>query len=258
MRRAIVCIGLVGLVVASVAPPAFADNAPWSGRRAATLPRGRFEVGVFSPLRYGLTDRLELSAHPLAFFVAPNARIKIGINDSATWHIATRHTLSYPTPLLKLISREGSGGVLPNTAKVPQIIALDNTVMATAKAPYQRRWFTAELGFTVAPRFGESDFPTIELPIVYTRTAAYHTLATGHASFAFEGVIVDPFYYLVQTRGYFVPGVAGGFAAEQTILASWRPGTRFMLELGGVGVWGAYPFGYQVNVLPMIDARFAF
>lgn len=245
-----------------VSLPAFAQQADvaevWTGRRAETLPQGRFEVGVFSPLRYGLTERLELSTHPLAFFVVPNLSAKIAWNDERPWRFSTRHGVHYPSLLLRTLSREGTGGLLPSTTDVPHIFAFTNELLATTQIPLFRRWITVRLGFTVAPDIGDETVPPIELPIVFPRTAAYGNFGTGHAGIALEGQIVSAFYFFVDATMFVIPGYEGSFAFENTLMLSWRPSQRFMLAAGGRTIYGGYPYGARFHGVPMIDAKFGF
>jgi hypothetical protein len=46
---------------------------------ADTGNRGSYSVGLFNPLRLAFTDRLELQAHPLFFFVAPHLDMRFAI-----------------------------------------------------------------------------------------------------------------------------------------------------------------------------------
>lgn len=46
---------------------------------ADVRPRGSWSVGVFNPLRISLSDRVELQAHPLAFFVAPHLDVRVAL-----------------------------------------------------------------------------------------------------------------------------------------------------------------------------------
>jgi endonuclease/exonuclease/phosphatase family metal-dependent hydrolase len=43
---------------------------------AYTLPAGRWEVGLFQSLRHAWSESVELSTHPLAFFLIPNLSVK--------------------------------------------------------------------------------------------------------------------------------------------------------------------------------------
>ena len=48
----------------------------WDLHSAYPMPKGRWEVGIFQPMRYGLNEGLEVSTHPLLFFVMPNISLK--------------------------------------------------------------------------------------------------------------------------------------------------------------------------------------
>lgn len=260
MRRLLVSFVAFVVSVASLgASSAVAQpHDEWSGRRADTVADGRWEIGVFAPLRYGLTDRVELAAHPLAFFVVPNLTGKIRWTDDRPWRIATRHGVHDPTPLLNLLAREGAGGVLPPTTDVPHVFAITNEVLATTTVPLFYRWVTVRLGATVAPTIGGETLPPIELPVVFPRTAAYSTRVAGHAGISLEGQVFRTFYLLWDGAVFFTPGFEGTYALESTIEASWRPGDRFMISAGARGILGGYPQGERYHLIPVADARFAF
>ncbi len=71
MKRA-----LLGLALASTA--AFATPRP--ARDTADVGNaGSYSVGIFNPLRIAFTDRVELQANPLLFFVAPHLDVRFAI-----------------------------------------------------------------------------------------------------------------------------------------------------------------------------------
>jgi len=67
---------MLGLALAAL--PAFATPRPaWD--TADTGKKGSYSVGIFNPLRLAFTDRVELQAHPLFFFIAPHLDARFGI-----------------------------------------------------------------------------------------------------------------------------------------------------------------------------------
>lgn len=61
-----------------------AASLAWSNPRPAwdtadTGNKGSYSVGIFNPLRLAFTDRLELQAHPVLFFVAPHLDARFAI-----------------------------------------------------------------------------------------------------------------------------------------------------------------------------------
>ena len=54
----------------------FANEKIWSSHSAEILEQGRWEIGLFQPLRYGYSNYAEFSIHPGWFFLIPNLEIK--------------------------------------------------------------------------------------------------------------------------------------------------------------------------------------
>jgi len=78
-----------------------ADTSIWSSGTAHSLPKGQWEVGLFQPLRYGMTDDQDIALHPLIALKLPNLVYKKTWVEKNSWTIATRHGFYYPTPLLQ-------------------------------------------------------------------------------------------------------------------------------------------------------------
>ncbi len=72
------------LFLAYSAKPALASD--FAGEGAPTLGAGRVEVGVFSAAKWGVTDRVELGAHPVAVIVhgvATNPDVHTAVSEVA-------------------------------------------------------------------------------------------------------------------------------------------------------------------------------
>jgi hypothetical protein len=90
---------------------------PASGQQALT-PRdsslgetpGSWSVGVFEPLRYAVSERVSVSTHPLLFFVAPNAGVRVGLGTLRGLTLAADAGASVPTLALRL----AQGHLLPS------------------------------------------------------------------------------------------------------------------------------------------------
>ena len=99
MRGFIVLIVTVLTVLTASARPAQAiwtDGADLVYRSAHTLDEGEFEVGIFSPLQYGINDQIQISLHPILLLVlTPHASIRwrvltegpltVAVELAATW-----------------------------------------------------------------------------------------------------------------------------------------------------------------------------
>ena len=103
----------------------------WTTGTAGTIRKGRFEVGLFSPLRWGVSERVELSAHPLAMFVIPNGGVKLKWTKLGKAQFSSYHSIAYPSILIGLVSRAGTGGFLPADTKIPHIVSSYNAALLT-------------------------------------------------------------------------------------------------------------------------------
>jgi hypothetical protein len=259
MRRLMLMVVLLIGLWAPVAQ-AEAPRRAWSADTADLLPEGRTEIGLFGPARQGLSSDVELQAHPLWFFVAPHFGAKLHLVSDDSWSVSSRHTLSYPSVLLGLLSREGTGGVLPVETEVPHIINLTQDVVATlALREDQRLSFRA--GLRLALSSGESTLPTIDVPVVYPRTAAWHEGFATEVGIAWSGRVYSALFGGVSIDLFLVPGGEDSedswhYAAEVTPHLTWRITESWALMGGAKIVQGTYPFGEQSHVLPLVDVTF--
>ena len=136
---------------------------------AKTMGDGRFKVGIFSPLEYGVNDDLDISFAPLGEFIMPNVGLKKRwFNTNLT--ISTIHQIIYPTIMLDIISRRGTGGVLPDTFKPNYMLNIDNGLLITYTIKQLDTTFKIRHETTINPN---TNMPTIDYPIIYNRTISY-------------------------------------------------------------------------------------
>lgn len=254
MRRAwLTLFALTALVVPALA---HAGTAPFSYPTAYTLPAGRLEVSLFQSAGYGLTDRIEIGTHPLISLVHPYVYAKIGIKQTGLWDIATRHHVMYPTPLLRLGAREGTGGVLPGSSIVPSIVALNNEVLATHMTGNGHQ-LTVRAGLRNALILGDSDMPTIDFPVIYPRTLPYHGATIINAGVLYQ---VRPPTRIELRAGSEIFFALGGtaWAWESNLVVAYMPTDHVALRAGAKMVVGRYPFGVETRTLPLLDFTWAF
>ena len=103
----------------------------WDLHSAYPMPKGRWEVGIFQPMRYGLNEGLEYSTHPLLFFVMPNISLKISQKDIGGYKTATRLKVFYPTPLLNMVARKGIGGLIDPNIVMPPLLGASGSFLAS-------------------------------------------------------------------------------------------------------------------------------
>jgi len=249
---------LVLAVLVALAPlPAHAANAALTPDTARTVPAGRLELGVFAPLRWGVTDRIELRTHPLLDLVAPQVDVQVGWLDVGGFEIASAHGLLYPTQLMRILSRQGTGGLVPHDVTFPQVISTNHHLLVSREAAGQL--LTLRLGGRLAwnlTRFdGPRSWSEVEWHLVWPRAAAWYTGFEADAGLAAEGTLWRGLGYGVELDGFLMPGLKGDRAAEWAAIATWRRGDRFLVRAGLKWSLAELPYGTRLSVpLPMIDA----
>ena len=108
-----------------------------AGDTAYPLENGQRQMGVFQPRIYGMNNNLEISTHPLLFFVKPNVKVKKNHGEYKGLGMASRFSFDYPTPLLKLIQRECKFGILskdPDIGDIPNLFVFQGELLVTKKS----------------------------------------------------------------------------------------------------------------------------
>jgi hypothetical protein len=244
------------MILFSLLCSAFADQVDWSDDTAHTLPEGRWEVGLFGPLRYGWSESLEIEIHPLWALVSPHLAVKKDLLEFGRWSIAARQSIAYPTLLLRGLARGGIGGIMPPDSEIPHIISSDTRLLAT-KDYSEKASVTMRLQLNVAPRFGTSDFPHIPVPVVYPRLASYQGVATVGAGTFMRCEMTDGLEVRTDTQLWFMAGNEGNWAVEQWASLRWFAGSKFSVDAGVVGTIGAYPYGQEWHLVPTFDLNWA-
>jgi hypothetical protein len=235
----------------------YAQNANWSIGTAQTLPKHRFETGVFHPLQYGYSSKTEFSTFPLLNFLMPNIGIKRSLYRRKNFYLTFKRTMNYPTPLLKAISKRGIMGILPDDTKVPHIFLSTNEFLATYIVS-PKLILTLKTGIDIAHHSGKMSMVTIDLPILFTRTAAIYNRYSLNGGLDIQGKIYKKFFYLIDFDLFIMPGHEAQFAFEHKFMLSWRKSEKFSIMAGYKFVYGSYPFGEQTHIFPLIDLCWGF
>lgn len=238
-----------------------AAHADLQAGTARTLAEGRMSVGVFAPLRWGVTDRTELSLHPLLALVAPHLDATFAWGDLAGVEVASRHGVLYPTPLMRLLSREGTGGIVPHDVTFPHVVSTNHHLLLTR--PLGAQLLTLRAGGRLAARLSRWDGPRswseVEWHLVRPRSAAWYTGWSVDGGLAAEGPLWRGLGYQAALDGWLMPGLRGDRALEWSLLATWRPGPALLVRAGAMWSWCELPYGSRTSVaLPLLDVAWAF
>lgn len=249
---------LLLLLQPTAAPAASALLQPDTAR---TLPAGRWEVGVFGPLRWGATDRVTLSTHPLLATVAPQLDATAGWVDAGGFEVASAHGLLYPTPAMRLLSKEGTGGLVPHDVRYPHILATSHHLLVSRAV--SGHLVTLRAGGRLAWNLTRFDGPRwwsqVEWHFIWPRAAAWFTGWSLDAGLAAEGPLWRTLGYRLELDGFLMPGLRGDRAAEWAVLGTWRARPGFQLRGGVKWSWCEFPYGDRRSVpFPLLDARWSF
>jgi len=229
----------------------------WSSNTTKTLQKGRKEIGLFGPLKFGLKDSMEISVHPLAFFIIPNVELKKYWTSFGVFDLASKHKFVYPTLLYNVISKEGIGGLLPATSTIPQMFTFNNNVMiGTTINEYLI--ITANVGLDLTLSFGDSNFPEIEYHIIYPRTYSYNNLFTPYLGINFTGKFFANIYYEYKFTAFFMTNNYEGSILENKLKFQWNISDKFAVKGGAILTYGEYPYGQDGKVFPVFDLMYGF
>lgn len=249
---------LAALLLLPGASAARAETAPFAGGTARTLPAGRLETGVFGALRYGLTDDLTLSGHPLLLPVAPNAELQWAWGRAGALRLASAHGLLYPTPLMNLLARPGTGGVVPADVRYPQILASSHHLFASL--PLGSHLLSARAGGWLSWALTSFDGPRfwsqVEWHLAWPRMASWFTGRSYDLGLSGEGPVWRSTRYRLELDRFFMPGFRDAWAWEWAALLEWRRSERFRVRAGAMWSWARFPYGTRLSPpLPLIDLQ---
>ncbi|MGB0641528.1 MAG: hypothetical protein ACPGTU_19495 [Myxococcota bacterium] len=219
---------------------------------ATVIEKGEWELGLYAPLRRGFGDDLELSIHPLTAIRSPNIALKKVWKPEGDWMLASRHSLFYPTPLLKTLSKEGTGGIIVADAVIPPIVASDNRIIFS-RSLSETTMLSLGGRAMLGVGFGQNEWPSIHMPIAYPRTVAYQDYLATAFTAQLDGRLFGSVFYRLEFDGWLLPLSESTWATETKGMAHWRPSERFTMQAGGTLVAGAYPYGNNWHLLPGFD-----
>jgi hypothetical protein len=243
----------------------------WQPGTAYTLPEGRWEYGLFQPVRWGQSGNREISFYKLSSLLMPNLALKQLWMKKGTWTISSVHAIYYPTPLLKKlqsplgmdIGEPNKFALISPEFDIPQMVALWNMVIVS-KPLDNEQVFTGKAGIAIA--IGGNDLAeesTIDLPLVYHRLAVLYNGWLLRFGGDMNGRMRKNVTYLVDGDLFLIPGMKGNMAFEHKGLLTWERSPRFQVSLGYKMIYGIYPDGYpnenisRMHILPLFDLQWA-
>ncbi len=229
----------------------------WTDGTACNVPKHRWELGLFTASRYGITDKIELSAHPLMFFLMPQVKVKVGWGEYSGFRLATEHGIFYPTQFMRLAATEGTGGLISPEFTIPQMFSVSNRLLVSYR-PFHKALLTAHGGITFAIKFGPLDpRTTIDMPVIYPRLAVFYNQPEFDAGIDFRGQFISRLGWLFNVENFIVCGTENNYFLENKgVLAYTSKKETLRIEAGYKLCFGRYPAGPQWHLLPVVDLVF--
>ena len=209
-------------------------------------------MGVFQPRIYGMRNNLEISTHPFLFFVKPNLKVKKFHGEYKRIGIASRYSFDYPTLLLKLLQRDGIGGIFaddPDIGEIPNLFVFQGEWLVTKKLP--KYSLTGKVGMSICPGCEIDKRHLVDLPLAYPRMAVYHHGIAANAGVDWDYNYSEKITFKTDLDLIFLPKEDVFF--EHKLLGNYQLSTKYILSAGYKLTHGSYPFGKQWDVFPLID-----
>lgn len=259
MKNKTSLIILICLAMGAILPAQ--SSQPWSAGSAYILPKGRFETGLFRPLRYGQSENWEWAVRPITGFLMPNFQVKINRFASEARVSAMRFTVVVPTYLMRALQRDGTGGVLANEPSIPPyplLVTIVSEYLHTFQLA-ENRFLTTKYGIGVALG-NEAPDPRllIELPSAFPRTLLHHEGLQFVIGSDLESQLAGKWYYWIDVDIFITPTSDYTFAVEHKLLITRRGSDRRQFSIGYKLTGNQFPFGLMWNIIPIIDFQFAF
>ena len=223
---------------------------------AVVAPSGSLELGVLSAARLGLNGTLELSLHPVWFFVLPRVELKARWLHGNGLTLSTRHEVSTPTLFFGVIAREGTGGLLDPNTPSPLAVVTEHGLLLTERAGAEH-WLTVEPW--VQLRIGESG-PLLDFPFLYQRFAVVESTWAAGMRLGAEGRLFPALGYGAALTFSHLPVdvVGGAYAIEGALEARFRVSPTVAVPLGIRAARAHFPIGVRTHWFPYIDVRVSF
>jgi hypothetical protein len=245
---------IILLVLITVSITAAAQKTLWTTGNARTLAKGQQEFGIIQPFQIGLTDKLELSASPLAgLTLVPNLSLKYRYN-AGPWMFASQHTYMMPSMLLHAMQDSLFTNIIKrdtltfaDSLRIPYVFTLRNQFMATRRLA-KETLLTARLGFEVSLKTKGDSLPPLTYPQFYM-----HSTTLNKKVLLFAGLRLDHNLYKDFNIMAEVDFTSSGFdmehwAVEHRGYFIWNKSVKFAALIGYKMIYGNYPYPASLPV----------
>ncbi|NOZ08032.1 MAG: hypothetical protein GXO91_04030 [FCB group bacterium] len=222
---------------------------------ADVLQQGERTLGVFQPLRLGVGHELELTTHPLLFFLMPNLTVQKYLGEVEGWHLASRNHAAYPTLLLRAVQKNGIAGIIapdPDIQKIPQLLYWRSEIRISRK--FQRSLLTLKTGLALGLGGTKMDERLwIDYPMVFHRMGVLFNGWGLNMGADFRYRLTSKTDILVDGDLFTLPGSKYAGFFEHKAVVTWYKWKKIQLSAGYKLSHGKYPYGSQWYLVPLLD-----
>ena len=234
----------------------------WTVGTAKTIGKGKFDVSILRPSRYGIGKKSEISLHPIAFFVLPHIDYKKNWLD-ANIKIATVHGFHYPKIVLKQIQKHEIQNYIPLTDTVPHIFAFKNEILFSTVLKKKTSCtppnyvLTLKLGNKFAIKGEGSEPPFFDEKYFYQETSTYRKNLLWYIGMDLDGHLTDFFDFTVDLDFQTINFIDDWAITHKTLLRT-PLGKRSFILFGYWASFGTYPSGNRFGIVPLLDFSWEF
>ena len=236
----------------------FADSLnvfSFTQKTAFTNQAKQFNKSLWEPYSYGINKRIELQSFLLGNFIMPNIGIKINLLKKNKFYLSSQHSINYFTPWLKFWQGNGTGAIISPEINIPKLYLLENGIFASYLIN-NKLLISSNLNMTLALGTKINRLYSIDMPIIYNRFAPAFENAVFSLKTNLQGKITKRFNYMATFDYYYINSNQFSNFIETSIIGVFAKSTRFKFCLGPKLVYGQYPFGNQINILPYFNIIF--
>ena len=227
----------------------YSNGGSWNSHSAKILEKGRWELGLFQPLRYGYSEFSEFSVHPGFFFIMPNIEIKESQISLYGFKTASQYRIIYPTLLLKRLSGEGIGMLIAPEHDIPHMLSFSGSFIGTKDISGLE--ITMSGGLDLGIVLGDlNPVSSIDLPLVYHRLGVYYNGWGVHSGVDIQKALNSKLEVFFDLDLILLPGYNGVYSIENKFLLSWNKSNKFKVTTGFKSVYGDFPYGEDFRILP--------
>lgn len=218
------------------------------------LDDGKFEIGIFQPLRWGYSKNMEISTHPILFFTMPNGSVKI---KHDTWGISSRHRFVYPTPLMRMFQKPGMFGLITPEAdvgKVPHIFVFQNEIYKSISVNNSIITFKGGHTFAIVSDELDDRF-SLDLPLIYPRMGEFFNGYKINIGADLRTHITNSISLLIDGDMFKIPNEE--FFYESKLIGEYKVNKSWKILAGTKFTYGQYPYGKQTRLFPLFDVMYS-